>query len=117
MATDRQDPVRDVRWVGSDAVVDARGEIDLHRSVEFQQEMLRVLDRRPGALVVNLSRVPYMDSSGVASLVKVLSRARTQGIAMSLVELTPRVRSVFEITRLDSVFDIYTSEEEALSAR
>lgn len=108
-------PVREVRWIDDTAVVDVQGEVDLGRSLEFQQALLALLDQKPRRVVVNLSDVPFMDSSGVASLVKVLSRARRSSTALALVALTDRVRSVFEITRLDSVFAIFATEEEALA--
>jgi anti-sigma B factor antagonist len=107
-------PVRQVRWVGRAAIVDVQGDIDLNRSADFQQSLLEVLGRRPERIVVNLSGVPYMDSSGVASLVKLLSRSRKQDVRLHLAGLTKRVRSIFEITRLDSVFEIHPTEEEAL---
>jgi len=100
---------------GKPAVVDVVGDIDLNRSLEFQHSLLKVLDDKPQRIVVNLSGVPYMDSSGVASLVKLLSRARKGGAALCLAGLNDRVRSVFEITRLDSVFTICATVEEALA--
>jgi anti-sigma B factor antagonist len=108
-------PVREVRWAGQAAVVDVEGDIDLSRSAPFQQSLLELLDRQPDRIVVNLADVPYMDSSGVASLVKLLSRARRLGVPVFLMGLGRRVRSIFEITRLDSVFDICETEQEALS--
>ena len=107
-------PVRAVRWSGRTAVVEVSGDVDLHRSAAFQQSLLEVVDRRPERIVVDLGGVGYMDSSGVASLVKLLSRTRLQKITLCLAALCPRVRSVFEITRLDTVFDVYDTEEEAL---
>ena len=108
-------PVKDVRWIDRAAVVDVEGDIDLSRSTEFQQELLELLDRKPARVLINLTSVAYMDSSGVASLVKLLSRTRKGNIPLLLFGMTDRVRSVFEITRLDSVFDIFATEQEALS--
>ena len=108
-------PIRDVRWVGRKVVVDVAGDVDLGRSVVFQQALLRVLDEGPERIVVNLADVPYMDSSGVASLVKLLSRAQKRGLGVGLTALSDRVRSIFEITKLASVFDIYATVEEALA--
>ena len=108
-------PVREVRWDGRIAVAAIQGDIDLSRSVEFQHQLLLLLDQHPQRLVVNLSAVPYMDSSGVASLVKVLSRARKGGTTLTLVCMSARVRSLFQITRLDSVFQILATEQEAMS--
>lgn len=110
-------PVRGIRWDGQSAVVAVVGDIDLNSSAEFQEALLGLLAQGPQNIVLNLREVPYMDSSGVASLVKLLSRARKVGAAVSLVELGERTRSLLEITRLDSVFDIYPTEEEALSQR
>ena len=107
------------RWVGPDnrtAVFEATGDIDLHRSSEFQQALLDLAGKRPEQIVLDLTGVGYMDSSGVASLVKLLARVRRDHIALKLAGLTPRVRSVFEITRLDTVFEIYPTTQEALQS-
>jgi anti-sigma B factor antagonist len=117
--TDAGSPVRSVQWVGSDrrvVVVEAAGDIDLHRSADFQRSLLEVTAQKPGQVIVDLSGVPYMDSSGVASLVKLLARVRRDGGVVKLAGLTPRVRSVFEITRLDTVFQIFSDKEEALAS-
>ena len=111
--------IQHVRWVGAEAdaaVMEAAGDIDLHHSAEFQRGLMEVLDRRPRQIVVDLTGVAYMDSSGVASLVKLLARVRREKVALKLAGLTPRVRSVFEITRLDTVFDIFPTAQEALEA-
>ena len=115
MTEQPQGPVQQVRWVGQAAVVDVAGEIDLNCSLDFQQALLRLMDAHPSRIVINLAGVSYMDSSGVASLVKLLSRVRKSGLSLRLAAMNDRVRSVFEITRLDSVFDIRPSEEEALA--
>lgn len=107
--------VKAVRWVGRAAIVDVRGDVDLDRSGEFQQSLLGVMDQNPERIVVNLAEVPYMDSSGVASLVKLLGRARRQQVGLRLVALADRVRSVFQITRLDDIFEIHATVEEALA--
>ena len=108
-------PVSQIRWVDKVAIADVVGDIDLERSRVFQQQLLAVLDENPERVLVNLAKVPYMDSSGVASLVKLLSRARKSNLAINLVAMNERVRSIFEITRLDSIFTIYDTEEEALA--
>jgi len=108
-------PVKGVRWQETTAIIDVAGDIDLNRSLDFQKSLLDVLEDAPRRVVVNLSGVGYMDSSGVASLVKLLSRTRRCGSQLCLVGLTPRVKNLFEITRLDVVFTLYSSEREALA--
>lgn len=108
--------VSQVRWNGDVAIVDVQGDIDLNRSVDFQKAILSVLEGKPhpSKMLINLTLAEYMDSSGVASLVKLLSKARKSNVGLVLFGMSKRVRSVFEITRLDSVFEIKNSEQEAL---
>lgn len=108
-------PVKDVRRDGAIMVISVEGDIDLGRSQQFQNSLLALLDEKPRRMVINLAGVEYMDSSGVASLVKLLSRTRKFGIELALAELTARVKSMFEITRLNNVFSIFGSEQEAMN--
>ncbi len=108
-------PISNIRWMDKTAIVDVTGDIDLHRSSQLQQGLLGVLDKKPSRILINLAGVPYMDSSGVASLVKLLSRTKKIGVPLSLVAPTRKVLSILEITRLDSVFTISDSEEEAMA--
>ncbi len=101
---------------GEAVIVSLRGDVDLSRSPEVRRELLSRAEGKPARLVVDLSAVGYMDSSGVASLVEGLQRVRGYGGRMLLVGLNPRVRSIFEIAKLDSVFQIVDSREEALGA-
>ena len=107
--------VKAVRRQEGAVIVDAMGDIDINCSTEFQQALLGLFNEKPELIVVNLAEVPYMDSSGVASLVKLLSRAKKSGVRLRLVAMTERVRSIFEITRLDTVFEIFATEQEALT--
>ncbi|HUU21194.1 MAG TPA: STAS domain-containing protein [Phycisphaerae bacterium] len=116
---EQDNPIRGVRWMGPDGktvVVEANDEIDMHRSNEFQRELMKVLAEGPTQIVVDLSAVSYMDSSGVASLVKLLSRCSRQKIRLKLAGMTPRVRSIFEITKLDTVFEIVPGVKEAVES-
>ena len=65
-------------------------------------------------LVLNLSKVPYMDSSGIAVLVETLKELRKVGGKLVLTELQPRVRGVLEIARLDSIFHIAADDQAAM---
>ena len=108
-------PVRQVASEGDALVVSLTGDIDLHRSPELEQKLLTLLARTPQTMVLDLAEVPYMDSSGLATLVKLLSHGRRNQIELKLCGLSERVKSMFEITRLDGVFGIYGSVEEALA--
>ncbi|MHC4081745.1 MAG: STAS domain-containing protein [Planctomycetota bacterium] len=91
------------------------GEIDLSCAAMLRQQLGHVQDGRPTRLVIDLSGVPYMDSSGVATLVEAMQIARRTGSKLVLAALQEKVRSIFEIARLDMVFSIVNSVDDASS--
>jgi anti-anti-sigma factor len=94
-------------------VVSVEGEVDLNNSTELRNVLLGLVGRiSPKKLVLNLSRVPYMDSSAIAVLVELLRKMR--GGKIFLADLQPRVRGLLEIARLNSIFSIVNSEQDAL---
>lgn len=101
---------------GETVVVSIRGDVDLVESPEVRRRLLELANGKPARLVVDLAGVGYMDSSGVASLVEALQRVRSYQGTLVLAAPTPRVRSIFEIARLDTIFQIVATREEALGA-
>lgn len=109
----------DVRQATPNAmVVSLSGEVDIVRSPDLQASLQEAINRIPGkgAVVVDLSGVTYMDSSGVATLVRGLQLSRKKGVGLVLCSLQDRVRSIFEIARLDTVFPMASTLDEALEA-
>ena len=90
------------------------GFIDMSSSPEVRDALTAQFDTKPKAIIVNLSKVPYIDSSGIATLVEGLQWSHKSNNKFRLVNLTPGVRDVFEIARLLSVFEVFDSKEEAL---
>ena len=82
------------------------GEVDLASSPALRTRLSQIISESPKKLILDLSRVPYMDSSGVATLVEALQQSRRKSTVLLLASLQDRVKSVFEIARLDTVFDI-----------
>jgi len=99
---------------GGAVVVRPSGDIDLSGSPVLRQELRRVQGEKPGKLVIDLSGVGYMDSSGVATLVEAMQVARKGGSKLVLCGLQDKVRSIFEIARLDTVFTIVADRNTAL---
>lgn len=102
-----------VEQLEDSVIIAPEGEVDLSNSRELQLELKRVLKTKPTRLVVDLSQVLYMDSSGVATLVEAMQIARRQSTDLVLCTLQPKVQSVFEIARLDRVFRITKNVETA----
>jgi len=97
-------------------VFDVTGDIDLANSPAVRKALLReVKDRRTPRVVMNLSKVRYIDSSGVASLVEGLKASRDVGSRFILIGLSTSAREVLQLSRLLKIFEIYDNEEQALA--
>ena len=101
------------RQQSGNTVVDVSGDIDMGTSPGLRKLLLESLSKTP-RLVVNFSNVRYIDSSGIASLVEVLMKARNSQKRLILYGLNKTVQEVLQLTRLTSVFEIRKTEEEAL---
>lgn len=112
---DKSVVVKNIRHESNAAVLELQGDIDMSRAGELREQILEVLQGKPAMLVVNMTDVGFMDSSGLATLVEAMQLSQRNGSALKLTGLSTRVRSVFEISRLDTIFQIYDSEAEALS--
>ena len=109
------DLVPSARTEGDALLATVRGEIDLHNSPELRTALLDLLARaNPKKVILNLALVPYMDSSAIAVLVEMLQKLRRAGGKICLTNLQPRVKGLLEIARLDSIFILVATEEEAL---
>lgn len=92
------------------------GEVNFNNSSKLRKQLLDILQNKPAKLVIDLSGVGYMDSSGVATLVEALQAQRQRQAALVLCGLQPRVKGIFEIARLDAVFKIVDTLEAAQKA-
>ena len=118
MAEPTQNPelVQRLRRQGDAVIASLVGEIDLHNSPQVRAALLETLNReKPKRLILNLAGVPYMDSSAIAVLVESLQKLRKTGGKIYLTNLQPRVKGLLEIARLDAIFVIASSEEEAMT--
>lgn len=97
------------------AIVVLRGDVDMENAPSARRALLDCVGSR-GTVLVDLSGVDYLDSSGVASLVEALQAARKRGSAFGLAAVSVASRRVLELGRLDRVFAIYESVEAGLDA-
>ena len=105
------------RRKGQATIFEVSGDIDFANSREVRESVLQeIQDRRTGRVVVDLSQVRYIDSSGVASLVEGLKASRDRGSRFILIGLSPAAREVLQLSRLIKVFEIYDSEEQGLAS-
>ena len=82
--------------------------IDAASAVQFKDEMRRLTDDRTSRVVLDLSRVDFLDSSGLGAIVGVMKLLGAER-QLELVGLTPNVAKVFRLTRMDTVLTIHGS--------
>ena len=92
------------------------GDIDLYQSATVKEKLGELIDRKTDRILVDLSRVNYIDSSGLALFIECLQRIGTYGGKLGIFGLQPTVAHIFEIARLDQVLHIYPDEITARAA-
>jgi anti-sigma B factor antagonist len=97
------------------AVIALGGEVDVYTSPRLKQEMVDLLNKGTTRLVIDLSAVDYLDSTGLGVLIGGLKRAREREGDLRLICDNLRILRIFEITGLTKIFDIFRTEAEALS--
>jgi anti-sigma B factor antagonist len=97
------------------SIVDVTGDITLYNTPEVRRILLDLLkEKRVRRVIVNLEKVKYIDSAGVASLVEGLKLSRDLKSGFALYGLSRSTREVLELTRLLKVFEVHDTEEQAL---
>jgi anti-sigma B factor antagonist len=98
-------------------VVVVTGDIDLGTAPDFEDELARAVEQHMGTgLVIDLTGVSFIDSTGLNSLVRAFERQRLMGGGLALVTDDSRVSMMLEVTRLDRVLKRYATRGEALAA-
>lgn len=97
-------------------LIELEGEVDVYTAPQLKQQMIGLLESGVKELVVDLTKVDYLDSTALGVLIGGLKRMREVDGNMALVCPSPRIRRVFEITGLDKIFDIHNSQEDAQEA-
>jgi anti-sigma B factor antagonist len=97
-------------------VIAVSGEIHVSTAPEFSRRLDAAIARGKTGLVLDLTPTEFIDSTGLSVLLNGLRRVTRQRGRMALVCINPTVLRLFEITRLDSTFDIRRTRDEALQA-
>jgi anti-sigma B factor antagonist len=107
----------EARSTGDTQIIEVKGEVDLYSSPIMRKHIFTTIKQHhPKTLIVELTTVTYIDSSGIATLVEALQLANEYKTRFKLVGLSQAVLEVFQLVRLERVFEIYNTEEEALKS-
>jgi anti-sigma B factor antagonist len=105
------------RKIDQATILDVSGNIDMSNSPEMRKALLReIREKGVTRVVLNLSGVSYIDSSGVASLVEGLKASKESGSRFVLFGLSDSAREVLKIARLLKLFEVYDNEAQAIAS-
>lgn len=105
------------RKSGDVTVLDIEGKILLGEGdVQLKRKIDELVERKEIKVVLNLEQVPYMDSGGLGEIVRSYTTATRAGGNLKLLHATKRISDLLTITKLITVFEIFDSEESAVSS-
>ena len=98
------------------ATLTLKGRLDAVTALELKAQFKRLVEGGAIELIADLAGVPFIDSSGLAALVSGLKATRQEGGTLKLAGLSDQARTVFRLTMLERVFEIYDEVEAALAS-
>ena len=98
------------------AVLAVTGEVDVATAPQLRQEAVRLAASGHTNLVIDLSGVDFLDSTGLGVIVGVLKRVRTHGGELAVAGAENHVRKVFEITRISDIVPMYATADDACAS-
>ena len=104
-----------IETAGEVLVVAVVGQLVVGNRQEFKQTVTDEVERGARRVLVDFSETGYVDSSGLGALVSINKRVREAGGEMRLASLNEDMRTLFELTRLDTLFKLYATRADALA--
>jgi anti-sigma B factor antagonist len=97
-------------------VVDVDGQLIVSNRQELKQKLLDELEKGGKKFLIDFAKTGYIDSSGLGVLVSLSKRIREQGGELRLANLNDDLKTLFELTKLDTLFQIAETRERALQS-
>jgi anti-sigma B factor antagonist len=97
-------------------VLDVAGEIDIYTTPQFKEAVSAAIDEGQAAIIINMTKVTYMDSSGFGTLLSATKRLRPMSGGLYLYGCNDAILRMLQITRLNTIFGVHVTEDEALAA-
>jgi len=98
------------------AILSLNGRLDLASGATLKEHLKRLAEKETTQIHLNLSEVEFINSSGLGALVSIMKEIRLVKGRLTLSNLASYVQEIFEITQLSHIFEIYSTEEEALAS-
>lgn len=105
-----------IRKIGEAVVIDLFGDIDAFADQSLDEAYLKATSTGAQSVLLNFTRVHYINSTGIALIVRILAQARKSGISLLAYGLSDHYQEIFEITRLSDFLTIFPDEPSALAS-
>jgi anti-sigma B factor antagonist len=106
----------DVKKQDDVTIIDVEGQLIVGNRQELKQKVLEELENGARKFLIDFSSTGYIDSSGLGVLVSLSKKIREQGGELRLANLNEDLRTLFELTKLDTLFHIASDRQEALTS-
>jgi anti-sigma B factor antagonist len=97
-------------------VLELSGDIDMYTSPELRRELMMLLHKKVSTLLIDFKKVSYIDSSGIATFVEGLKGIKAYGGRLKFFSIPDRIVEIFNFSKLDRVFEIYRTLDDALNS-
>ncbi|MCZ8342302.1 MAG: STAS domain-containing protein [Leptospira sp.] len=98
------------------AIITLEGEVDLYNAKELKDVLDEKIKNQQYEIVVNLAKVPFMDSSGIGTLVTAMYKLKKYHGDLKVCSVHGSVAKVFKLTGMESHLEVFDSEEAALAS-
>ncbi len=95
-------------------ILTVSGKIDAYQAIKLKDALNEVIDKGSKKIIVNLGGVKFLDSTTLGILISALKRIKKAGGEICVTKLQPSVQEIFQLTRLNKVFQIFVDDEEAM---
>lgn len=104
------------REVGNVVIFDVAGEIDLYNATDLKDLIDNAIKEHKYDVLVNLAKVPFVDSSGIGTLVTGMYKLKKYHGNLKVMNIAGSVAKVFKLTGMETHLEVYATEEEALQS-
>lgn len=98
------------------AIITVAGELDLYTAPRLKEQLLSIIEEGVLKIAVDMTGIHFIDSSALGVLIGGVKRLKPKGGSLVLVSVDENVNWIFQITGLNSVFDLYNTKDAALAA-
>lgn len=102
--------------IGKHLLARLSGRLDITQSDEVESYLAKDVQSGEGDIIINLGSISYISSSGIRIFVGMVRELGKQGRKLKLCNITPPVKKVFDVVELLDLFDVYSTEEEAVAS-